>query len=117
MDRYGFISFLKKLHKDVGKPLILIVDRVSYHRAKDVTEYIESTQGEVVLEFLPARSPELSPDEQVWSRAKERLGKMIIQNKAHMKIALLKVLRGIQRNVVLVKSFFQLKGTIYAYAE
>ncbi len=114
MDTSGFIAFLKKLRRDVGRPIIVITDRASYHKAKKVTEYIISTQGEVGLELLPARSPELNPDEQVWNRAKERLGKMIIQNKDHMKNALQRVLRSLQRNVKLIKSFFQLEDTQYA---
>ena len=114
MDTSGFIAFLKKLRSDVGGPVIVITDRASYHKAKKVTEYITSTQGEVELELLPARSPELNPDEQVWNRAKERLGRMIIQNKDHMKNALQRVLRSLQRNAKLIKSFFQLNDTRYA---
>jgi transposase len=114
MDTSGFIAFLKKLRSDVGKPVIVITDRASYHKAKKATEYITSTQGEVGLELLPARSPELNPDEQVWNRAKERLGRMIIQNKDHMKNALQRVLRSLQRNAKLIKSFFQLNDTRYA---
>jgi transposase len=92
----------------------LAVDRASYHKAKKVTEYITSAQGEVGFELLPARSPELNPEEQVWNRAKERLGGMIIQNKDHTKNALRRVLRSLQRNVKLIKSFFQLDDTRYA---
>ncbi len=114
MNASGFIAFVKKLRRDVGRPIIVITDRASYHKAKKVTEYITSTQGEVGLELLPARSPELNPDEQVWNRAKERLGRMIIQNKDHMKHALQHVLRSLQRNVTLIKSFFQLDDTRYA---
>jgi transposase len=114
MDTSGFIAFLKKLRCDVGRPIIVITDRASYHKAKKVTEYITSTQGQVGLELLPARSPELNPDEQVWNRAKERLGRMILQNKDHMKNALQRVLRSLQRNAKLIKSFFQLDDTRYA---
>ena len=114
MNASGFIAFIKKLRRDVGRPIIVITDRAAYHKAKKVAEYITSTQGEVGLELLPARSPELNPDEQVWNRAKERLGRMIIQNKDHMKNALQRVLRSIQCNVKLIKSFFQLDDTQYA---
>lgn len=114
MDRWGFIDFLKKLHKDIGKPLIVIVDRASYHRANEVKDYVRETAEEVTLEYLPTRSPELNPSEQVWNRAKHRLGRMIIRNKADMKRLLLRVLRRIQQRAGMVETFFELKDTRYA---
>jgi transposase len=114
MNAAGFIPFLKKLRKDVGKPIVVILDCASYHRAKVVTEYAKSTNGEVTLEYLPARAPELNPSEQVWNRAKERMGRMIIKDAEDMKNCLRKVLRSVQGRADLVRSFFKLKDTRYA---
>ena len=116
MNKTGFIAFLIKLRKDVGKPIIVILDRASYHRSKEVADYANSTDGEVVLEFLPARAPELNPSEQVWNRAKQRLGRVVIKDKEDMISWLRRVLHGIQRSNRIVKSFFQLKDTKYASA-
>ena len=114
MNKEGFIDFLKKLRRDVGKPIIVIADCASYHKANAVKEYVAETQGNVGLELLPVRSPELNPDEQVWNQAKKSLGKMIIQNKADMKKCVSKVLRSIQRRANLIIAFFQLPDTKYA---
>lgn len=114
MDKEGFIDFLKKLRRDVGKPIIVIADCASYHKANVVKDYVAGTQGDVELELLPVRSPELNPDEQVWNQAKKKLGKMIIQNKEDMKKCVSKVLRSIQRKADLIRAFFQLRDTKYA---
>jgi transposase len=39
------------------------------------------------MAFLPAYSPELNPDEQVWSHAKSRLSKLPIASKEAIKKA------------------------------
>ena len=114
MNKEGFTDFLKKLRRDVGKPIIVIADCASYHKANAVKEYVAETQGNVGLELLPVRSPELNPDEQVWNQAKKSLGKMIIQNKADMEKCVSKVLRSIQRRANLIRAFFQLPDTKYA---
>ena len=114
MDQSGFISFLQKLCQDIGRPTIVITDRASYHRGKEVKAYVATTEGKLTLEFLPARSPELNPSEQVWNRAKDRLGRMIIRNKAEMENLLTKTLDSIQSSINIVKSFFRLEHTRYA---
>jgi transposase len=114
MDQSGFIRFLRKLCQDIGRPIIVITDRASYHTGKEVKAYVATTEGNLTLELLPARSPELNPSEQVWNRAKDRLGRMIIRNKAQMENLLAKTLDSIQRSINIVKSFFQLEHTCYA---
>jgi transposase len=114
MNQSGFISFLQKLRQDIGRPIVVITDRASYHTGKDVKAYVAATEGEITLELLPARSPELNPREQVWNRAKDRLGRMIIRNKAEMENLLIKTLDSIQRSINIVKSFFQYEHTRYA---
>jgi len=109
-----FVDFLKKLRQDVGGPLIVIADNAAYHRSPPVREYVEQSQGELVVEHLPRYSPELNPDEQVWNQAKLRLGKLCLTTRQEMKRAVTNIMRSIQRRVELVKSFFQLADTRYA---
>lgn len=114
MNQDRFLDFVVKLHQDVGKPIIIVTDRASYHRGKKVKQWLQGKELEVVIEFIPPRCPELNPDEQVWNHAKNRIGKMVIQNKAQMKETLFRVLRSIQSSIKLVKAFFGLPGTRYA---
>lgn len=114
MNSEGFIDFLKALRSDTNKPTFVIVDGASYHRSKKVKDYLKSTKGQVELFQLPAYSPELNPDEQVWNQAKARVGKIAIENKDMMKQVLTKVLRSIQKSKTLIRSFFKLENTKYA---
>lgn len=113
MNSDKFIEFLKKLREDAGKPIIVIVDNASYHKSKKVMGFAKNSDQEITLELLPAYAPELNPDEQVWNHAKARLGKLFIDSKETMKRCVLNIMRSIQKNVGLVRSFFQLEKTKY----
>jgi transposase len=113
MNSQRFIAFLKKLRKDAGRPILVITDNARYHHSKETQRFIDQQDGDILLAFLPAYSPELNPDEQVWNHAKARLGKRSIFNKLDMKRHLVSILRSIQRQTSLVKSFFRMPDTAY----
>ncbi|HXY09854.1 MAG TPA: transposase [Terriglobales bacterium] len=56
-----FLEFLKKLHADVDGPIIVIADGASYDGSGPVKHYLSESQGEVVVEHLPAYCPDLNP--------------------------------------------------------
>ena len=114
MNSDKFIDFLKCLQKDTSTPVYVIVDGASYHTSKKTKAYVETTEDRLRLYQLPAYSPELNPDEQVWNHAKRKTGKMSIANKDEMKRAATRTLLSIQKTVGLIKSFFQLENTKYA---
>lgn len=113
MNSKKFIDFLKKLHRDAGKPILVITDNAPYHHSKETQKFVKSQDGKILLEFLPAYSPELNPDEQVWNHAKRRLSQQSIFNKADMKRHLISILRSIQKQTSLIKSFFRMPDTKY----
>ena len=113
MNSKKFILFLTKLYKDAGKPILVITDNARYHHSKETQRFIEQQEGDILLAFLPAYSPELNPDEQVWNHAKARLSKRAIFNKQDMKYHLVSILRSIQKQISLVKSFFKMPDTAY----
>jgi len=117
MNSKRFIKFLKQLQGDTGKPIVVIVDNAKYHHSKETQRFIEnennSGKGEILMAFLPAYSPELNPDEQVWNHAKARLAKLPIASKENMKSSFLSILRSIQKSTDLIKSFFRMKDTLY----
>ena len=114
MNGIGFVNFIKKLHADVGRPLIVIADNASYHTGGVVQRYVKQTRGQVTVANLPKYSPELNPDEQVWNHAKARLAKLFVATKDEFKAALFSILLSIQRSPDLIRSFFQLPDTQYA---
>jgi transposase len=79
-----------------------------------VRRYLADSHGEVEVEHLPAYSPDLNPDEQVWNHAKARLAKRFVATKEEFKAALFSILLSIQRTPDLILSFFQLPSTRYA---
>jgi transposase len=114
MNGERFVNFLKKLRADAGRPIIVIADNASYHTGGAVQRYVEQTQGDVAVENLPAYSPELNPDEQVWNHAKARLAKLFVATKQEFQAALFSIMLSIQRSAALILSFFQLPDTKYA---
>jgi transposase len=113
MNSARFIEFLKKLRKDPDRPIIVITDNARYHHSKETQALLDSQPNSIMMAFLPAYSPELNPDEQVWNHAKARLAKRPILDRQSMKRALTSILRSIQKQTSLIKSFFQLSGTKY----
>ena len=112
-----FIEFLERLLKKQEKPVFLIVDGHPVHRSKRVQAFVASTEGKLKLFLLPPYSPELNPDEQVWSHLKHhRLGKMIIKTKEEMESKVKSALRSIQRTTSLIMSFFRHKECCYTIA-
>jgi transposase len=113
MNSARFIEFLKKLRKDAGRPIIVIADNARYHHSKETQKFIEAEVDSIFMAFLPAYSPELNPDEQVWNHAKARLSKLPVLNAQGMKKCLVSILRSIQKQTSLIKSFFRLTDTKY----
>jgi len=104
MNAEKFISFLKKLRQDAGCPVFAIADNARYHHGKKVKAFLETQTGEIMMAFLPAYSPELNPDEQVWNHAKSDVGKRPIKSKPEMEALVLSAMQPVQQKVELVKS-------------
>ena len=110
-----YIEFLGDLIHGRERPLILIVDHASFHGSQKVREWVRAHRSRLRIFFLPKRSPELNPDEQVWNEIKNnQLGKQPIKNKRDLKKRLYSALRSLQRQSERIRSFFQLPDTLYA---
>jgi transposase len=112
-----YIEFLKNLIQNRARPLILLVDRASFHRSQDVRDFVRAHRARLRVFFLPRRAPEMNPDEQVWNEIKNhRIGKQPLANKMDLKRRLYSALRSVQKNTERISSFFQLPATQYASA-
>jgi transposase len=114
MNADKFINFLETLSQDAGCPVFVIADNARYHHSKKVQAFLEKQLGETMIAFLPAYSPELNPDEQVWNHAKAEVGKQPIKSKLDMETLILSAMLSIQQKIERVKSFFRLPDTLYA---
>jgi len=110
-----FIRFLKRLIQGAKRPIFLIVDGHPAHRAKAVTRYVSTVSQRLRLYFLPAYSPELNPDEQVWNDVKNNaVGRSRLENPEDLHRTVVSRLRFLQKSPDRVRSFFQMPETRYA---
>ena len=66
----------------------MALDNASYHKSKAVREYVESTEGDVELEFLPPYTPQLNPVAAVWRDLKRRLAGRFFRSAGELKAAI-----------------------------
>lgn len=66
------IQFLKALQKHFKKQNLLILwDRATIHRSKALQKYIQATNNQITIEYLPPYAPELNPVEYIWANLKQ----------------------------------------------
>jgi transposase len=68
-----FIAFLRRLIKDAGQKVILIVDNLQVHRAGKVMARVASHAHEIELYYLPSDAPDHNPTEYLNNDLKQRL--------------------------------------------
>ncbi len=57
------IRFLKRLVRDAGCKVFLILDNLRVHRSRAVQDWLGGHTRQIELFHLPSYSPELNPDE------------------------------------------------------
>ncbi len=58
----------------------MFLDNLSAHKAAKVSKYIESTDGDVILVYLPKYTPQLNPMEIQWRVLKNMLAQRCFKN-------------------------------------
>ena len=68
-----FLGFVSELAKNVSKPVVIVLDNASIHRAAAIQPALELLRKQgVTLKFLPSYSPELNRIEVMWRLMKHR---------------------------------------------
>jgi transposase len=111
-----FIKFLAQIVRGAkGRRVIVMVDNLRVHHAKPVQKWLESNQARIALEYLPAYSPELHPDEYLNSDLKANVHR---QRRPRDMAALHRNVRShltlINRRPKRVQSYFGAKHIQYA---
>jgi transposase len=81
------VEFVKRLHRQLGRRLILVWDRWSVHRsaAKQLARY-----NWLKVEYLPAYAPQLNPVEAVWNHTKYgQLANFVPIDGAHLRTSII----------------------------
>src|SRR5450759_2081837 len=101
------IEFLNALGHQLRNPLLVIWYGLAAHRSALVREYIESLNGAIQIEQLPAYAPELNPTEYIWGHLKHHeLANRCAGDFANLKTGARNPLRSMQRRPTLIRAFW-----------
>jgi transposase len=110
-----FIAFLRRLGKDAGQKVVLIVDNLKVHHAAKVKAWVAAHAHAIELHYLPAYAPDHNPDEYLNNDLKQKLRQ---QPQPASKDELIKstraVLRVIQRSPQRIRAYFKPPTVRYA---
>ena len=110
-----FIAFLRRLAKDAGQKVFLIVDNLKVHHASKVKTWAAAHAHEIELFYLPAYAPDHNPDEYLNNDLKQKLRQ---QPQPATQDQLIKntraVLRAIQRSPRRIQAYFTPPAVRYA---
>ena len=109
-----FIELLKKMMRYRRKPLHLILDSLPAHKKVNVREYAASTQGMLILHFLPGYAPDLNPDELIWSHVKRTgVARRPLQMGEKLRDKIDTQLATLKKMPHLIRSFFRTPSVAY----
>jgi transposase len=111
----GFIAFLRRVTKDAGRKVVLIVDNLKVHKAGKVTAWVESHGHEIELCYLPPYAPDHNPTEYLNNDLKQQLRQQPQPGSKEELIGRTRsVLRTIQRSPERVRAYFTPEPVRYA---
>jgi transposase len=110
-----FLRFLRRLLRQIRRPVFLIVDRHPVHVAKAVQRWVAERPERLRLFFLPGYSPELNPDEFLNNDVKSNaLGRRRPREVTQLLTTVRSYLWSTQRRPTRVQSYFHAEPVQYA---
>jgi transposase len=115
MNAKTLIKFLKRLIKDAGRKVFLILDNLRAHHSKVVKEWLEEHKEKIELFNLPSYSPELNPDEYLNGDLKTGVhSKAPARTRAQLYKKAVSHLRMVQNTPKRVQNYFKHPKVAYA---
>ena len=112
-----FINFLRRLTKDAGRKVVLIVDNLRVHHCAPVKAWVAEHCELIELVFLPSYSPERNPDEYLNGDLKASLGrKPSPRDQQTLERNLKSHMRMLSKSPARVAAYFQAEHVRYAAA-
>ena len=105
-----FIGFLRRLAKDSGQKVFLIVDNLKVHHAVKV--WAAAHAHEIELFYLPVNAPDHNPDEYLNNDLKQKLRQPVTQDE--LITSSRTTLRAIQRSPRRILGYFRPRAVRYA---
>lgn len=110
-----FVGFLRRLCRQIRRPIYLIVDSHPVHRSLSVRKEVEGLRSTLKLFLLPGYSPELNPDEYLNQDVKSNaVGRRRPKTQHEMMSNVRGYLRSTQHMPRIVRSYFQANSVQYA---
>jgi transposase len=110
-----FIAFLRRLIKDAGRKVFLIVDNLKVHHASKVRTWVSNHAHEIELFYLPAYAPDHNPGEYLNNDLKQKLRQQPQPgSRDELSKSTRAVLRAIQRSPARIRAYFTPQPVRYA---
>ncbi len=103
-----FLRFVRKMRREYpGRNIALIADGAPVHTANIVKAFKEENKSWLLLEILPAYSPELNPSEKIWRFTKtKQLNGSTCRDKKELRKKSISALRSLKKDSKRITSFF-----------
>jgi transposase len=112
-----FLKFLRRVIKDIGRKIFIIVDNLRVHHAKKVQKWVEKHKDRIEIFFLPPYSPEHNPNEYMNQDVKAHMRKKPAPHSdRELKKGLRSYMKHLQWKTDKVARFFEHENVNYAKA-
>jgi transposase len=102
------VDFLQALTRHIGRPLLIVWDRLAAHRSRLVRDYVDSRKGGIEVAYLPPYAPELNPVEHIWAYWKQHeLPNVCPKDYGQLNEAARRTLRRMRRRRRLITAFWK----------
>ena len=115
IDAPTLIRFFRRLCRDAGRKVIVILDNLNVHKARTVRDWVAAHADDIEVCDLPSYSPELNPDEYLNGDLKLSVARRApARDRASLLRTATSRLRSLQRRPAHVKRFFHDPRVRYA---
>lgn len=115
MNSKRLISFMRRLTRDAGRKVFLILDNLKVHHSELVRKWLEKHKNKIEVFYLPSYSPELNPDEYLNNSLKGRVHSgQRAQNANQLESKARAHMRYLQNRPTRVSKFFEHPCASYA---
>jgi len=115
MDAQIMVGFMRRLIKDAGCKVYLILDNLRVHHSKKVKAWLAKHQDEIEVFYLPSYSPELNPDEYLNGELKSKVHSGApARDKAQLEKKVISHMRSLQKRPKHVSKYFRHPKVAYA---
>jgi hypothetical protein len=103
-------AFAEAVQRRLGRPILLVWDRLPAHRSA-ARQWRDGGTDRIAVEWLPGYAPDLNPTEQVWGHTKwADLADFVPGDAEDLGDAITESLAGLACESHLLRSFFQASG-------